>query len=88
MDEQSCSLTLEPSGEGNGCRSTTVIEVSLNWGFLHRAQAVESPKTPLPTIRMDEGASIGAEDAIVRCKNAISKINSSKKMRNAEDEVE
>jgi hypothetical protein len=48
-------LTLEPSGAGNGWRSNNVILVSLKRGFLHRDHAVDSPKTPLPMIRIDEG---------------------------------
>lgn len=52
---------------GNGCRSTSVIEVSLNCGLLQSAHAVESPKTPLPTMRIDEGIS-GAIDAIAMLK--------------------
>lgn len=46
--------------EGKVFLSTTVIEVFLYSGFLQRAQAVDSPKAPLPMIRTDEGVSLGA----------------------------
>jgi hypothetical protein len=58
-------LTLEPSGVGNGCRSTTVTCVSLNNGFLQIACAVARPNTPLPMIRTEEGTSNGAVEAIM-----------------------
>lgn len=41
-----------------------MIEVFLYSGFLQRAQAVDSPKAPLPMIRTDEGVSLGT---ITRC---------------------
>lgn len=53
--------TLEPSGVGNVWRSTTVIEVYVNSGFLQSAHAVERPKAPLPTIITDLGT-LGADD--------------------------
>jgi hypothetical protein len=59
-------LTLELSGAGNGCRSTSVISVSLKSGFLQIAQAVESPKTPLPTIKMEGISTARSEEAIAR----------------------
>lgn len=40
---------------GVGERSRTVMVVALNSGRLVRARAVESPKTPAPTMRMEEG---------------------------------
>lgn len=52
-------LTLEPSVEGKWFLSTTVMDVFLNSGFRQRAQAVDRPKAPLPTIRTDEGVSDG-----------------------------
>jgi hypothetical protein len=61
---QTVLLTLDPSGVGKGWRSITVIDVSLYCGFRHSDQAVESPNAPDPTIRMDEGISADAEDAI------------------------
>jgi hypothetical protein len=59
-------LTLDPSGVGKGWRSTTVIEVFLYSGFRHSDQAVLSPNAPLPTMRIDEGISTDAEDAIAQ----------------------
>lgn len=46
-----------------------MIEVFLYNGFLHSAHAVESPKHPLPTIRIEEGISEGVEGDIagVQC---------------------
>jgi hypothetical protein len=38
--------------------------VSWYWGFLQSAQAVDKPKAPLPTIKMDEGISEGLEDVM------------------------
>lgn len=55
------AYTLAPSGAGNGCRSTRVMEVSLKDGLLQREYAVERPKTPLPIIRMDEGIGLSVE---------------------------
>lgn len=40
---------------GVGERSRTVMEVEENSGRVVRARAVESPKTPEPTMRMEEG---------------------------------
>lgn len=40
---------------GVGERSSTVMEVEANSGRAVRARAVESPKTPEPTMRMEEG---------------------------------
>lgn len=56
--------TLEPSGVGNVWRSTTVIEVYVNSGFLQSAHAVERPNAPLPTMMTDLGTSgVDDEDA-------------------------
>lgn len=49
---------LEPSGEGKGLRSRTVMVVFLKEGRVVSASAVERPKTPEPTIRTDFGGSI------------------------------
>jgi hypothetical protein len=48
----------EPSGEGKGERSRTVMEHDAKEGRDARARAVERPKTPEPTIRTDFGVSI------------------------------
>lgn len=53
--------TLEPSGVGNVWRSTTVIVVYVNSGFLQSAHAVERPKAPLPTMITDLGI-LGPDD--------------------------
>jgi len=54
--------TLDPSGEGNGERSKTIIFVSENVGRCARAYAVLRPKTPEPTIRTVFGAIFESED--------------------------
>jgi hypothetical protein len=41
-----------------------VIVVSLYRAFLHSAHAVDKPKAPLPTIRMDEGVFEADDDAM------------------------
>ncbi len=46
---------LEPSGEGKGERSRTVILVEEKGGRVARERAVERPKTPEPIMRIDEG---------------------------------
>jgi hypothetical protein len=43
------------SGAGNGCLSTSVIDVFLNGGRLHKERAVERPKTPDPIMRIEDG---------------------------------
>ena len=55
MIQERPSLTLDPSGVGKGCRSTSVIEVFLKSGFLHSDHAVDKPKTPLPIMRIEDG---------------------------------
>jgi len=50
----------EPSGEGKGERSRTVMRVFANEGRRERAYAVERPKTPWPRMRMDLGWGDGA----------------------------
>ena len=40
--------------------------VSLKSGLVHSAQAVDKPKAPLPTIRMDEGTFEEDGDAIAK----------------------
>ena len=73
-------LTLDPSGVGKDCLSTSVIEVFLKSGFLHSDHAVERPKTPLPMIRMDDGivsdaildVIIGASSSMIRLVFCIS----------------
>ena len=52
----------EPSGAGNGLRSTTVIFVFENSSRFARAHAVERPKTPEPTIKMESGGLKGDEE--------------------------
>jgi hypothetical protein len=43
-----------------------VIEVFLYCGFRHKDQAVDKPKAPLPTIKMEEGISTDVEDAMMQ----------------------
>ncbi len=45
----------EPSDEGKGERSRTVMRVLLKEGRVASAWAVESPKTPEPIIKMEDG---------------------------------
>lgn len=45
----------EPSGEGKGERSRRFMRVFLKEGRVARARAVESPKTPEPIIRIEDG---------------------------------
>lgn len=45
----------EPSGEGKGERSMSVIFVFLKEGRRERERAVERPKTPWPTMRIERG---------------------------------
>ena len=47
---------LDPSGEGKGDLSKTVILVLEYSGLWVSAYAVARPKTPDPTIRIEEGA--------------------------------
>jgi hypothetical protein len=42
------------------------MDVSLKRGFLQSEYAVDSPKTPLPTIRIEVGISTVGEEAIVK----------------------
>ena len=46
---------LDPSGEGKGDRSRTVMAVSEYWGLRERDRAVDKPKTPDPIIKIVEG---------------------------------
>lgn len=43
---------------GVGERSRTVMVVAANSGRVVRARAVESPKTPEPTMRTEEGMAV------------------------------
>lgn len=45
----------DPSGEGKGLRSRSVMRVFLKEARVLSARAVERPKTPEPTIRIEEG---------------------------------
>ena len=49
----------EPSGEGNGERSRSVIVEEVKKGRREREWAVERPKTPEPIMRMDGGGNCG-----------------------------
>ena len=53
---------LEPSGEGNEERSKTVILVLVYCGLWVSAYAADSPKTPDPTIKTEEGTEPGMVD--------------------------
>jgi hypothetical protein len=46
---------LEPSEEGKGERSRTAMAVWAYWGRRVRDRALDKPKTPDPTIRIEDG---------------------------------
>ena len=52
----------EPSGEGKGLRSRTVIVLFLKEGRVVRARAVERPKAPEPRMRIENGGEGGGID--------------------------
>jgi len=58
----------EPSGEGKGLRSKSVMRVLVKEGRAVRARAVERPKTPEPRTRIEVGGEVGGIGLLTGCR--------------------
>lgn len=66
----------EPSEDGKGLRSRTVMVVLAKRGLRAREREVERPKTPDPIMRMEGGAVNVVEEVIVMCWRHLGEVGS------------